>query len=83
MIEYLYSDNLDITMGTLIFIFEIIYNYREALGDTEISLILLEVFKRIPEYFAIKNFYMVICCLEIVALIGPHNIAFNNVKLLI
>jgi hypothetical protein len=70
-------------MGTLIFIFEIIYNYREALNNTDISLILLELFKRIPEYYAQKNFYMVICCLEILGLIGPHNISFNNVKLLI
>jgi hypothetical protein len=43
-------------MGTLIFIFEIIYNYREALNNTDISLILLELFKRIPEYYAQKKF---------------------------
>ena len=52
LIEYLYTDNHEITIGTLIFIFEIIYNYREALSDTDISLILLELFKRIPEYYA-------------------------------
>jgi hypothetical protein len=46
-------------------------------------LILREIYEKIPGCYESRDFYQVFCSLEIVALIGPHAISYNNIKLLV
>lgn len=66
LIDYFSSDNLEYRLGALIFLFELIYNFRDSLTDHAITLILSQLYTSIPLYYETKDFYNVFCALEII-----------------
>ncbi|KAL4445474.1 hypothetical protein ABPG74_004548 [Tetrahymena malaccensis] len=82
LINFFLDQQLEYRLGSLIFLFELIYNFRESLTEQAITQILTKIYLNIRHYYETKDFYMVYCALEIIALIGPHSISFNNIKLL-
>jgi hypothetical protein len=83
LVEFFESPVVEFRLGSLIFLFELIYNFRESLTENAISLILNQVYENIPGCYESRDFYHVFCSLEIIALIGPHAISYNNIKLLV
>lgn len=53
-------------LGSLVFLFELVYNFRESLTDSAIALILTTAYSSIPSYYETKNFNLIFASLEII-----------------
>ena len=83
LVEFFSSGAIEFRLGSLIFLFELIYNFRDSLTENAIAVILKRIYENVPSAYESKDFYSVFCSLEIVALIGPHPISYENIKLLV
>ena len=66
LVENLSHPKDEISLGALIFLFEIVYGYRESLSESAIELILTEIFYFIPLFYEKKSYYLVLASLEVV-----------------
>lgn len=57
LVAFFESPVAEFRLGSLIFLFELIYNFRESLTEEAISLILKEVYDKIPGCYESRDFY--------------------------
>lgn len=75
------SQNVELSIGASIFLFEIIQKFR--LESEQTAVILEVIFELIPMFIEQKNFYMIICMLEIITVVGPHETSLAHINRII
>ena len=77
------QDSTILQIGSAIFLFELIYTYRQYLDDQMVDTIVISLFQIIPAVYQQELFDFLVCILEIIVLIGQHPAIQSNIKLLI
>lgn len=76
------NEDTQISLGSAIFLWDLLYKYKESLSDEEITQILEKVYYLLPFEYENKNFYLLIVFLEIITILGPNEISFSNIKII-
>ena len=82
LLDFFSDENTEISLGSSVFLWEILYKYKSSLSNSDIESILTRCFGFIEPTMASKNYYFLISLLEIIAVIGPHETSFSNIKLI-
>jgi len=80
LLEFFSNENPELCIGSSVFLWEILYKYKSSLSPNDIEAVLQRSFNLIEPTLNAKNFYLVISLLEIIAIIGPHETSFANIK---
>lgn len=80
ILDFLTEKNSELSIGSGLFIWEIIYKFKEEISQMELDLILNRVFEILVQTYETKHYYLLIILLEIIALSGPNEISFQNIK---
>ncbi len=82
LLEFFSDENPELSIGSSVFLWEILYKYKKSLNNSDIESILERCFAHIEISISSKNYYLLISLLEIIAIIGPHETSFANIKLI-
>lgn len=80
LLEHFTHEQTELAIGSSVFLWEILYKYKSSLNQQNIELILDRCFSLIEPVYLSKNFYLLISLLEIIAVIGPNETSFANIK---
>lgn len=80
ILNFFTDQNSELSIGSGLFIWEILYKFKEEISQMELELVLNRVFEILVQTYEQKHYYLLIILLEIIALAGPNEISFQNIK---
>ena len=74
-------ENVELGMGACIFLFEIVFRFKVEKESTD--LILESIYGEMERFVESGNYHIVLCMLEIIIVIGHHEVSLDNINKLI
>lgn len=82
ILEFLTNQDLEMILGSALFLWDLIYRFKESISDFDTIKVLEKSFELLQVSYERKNFYLVVILLEILTMIGPHEVSFANIKII-